>query len=251
MTTMKSTISILLITIACIVSVSCTNTANKEILGRWYVIQGDFDFFEFFSDGAFLAKNDTLQHSGKWSAINDNRIKAEVTVFGTTTILLFEDIKITGDRMTLTLNGNNCELSRNKPTSDNKQALADVRQDMSALEDAMKSGQLTEEQAMQRMQASLQKLSPEKRRLIEEKVRLATAQRNAKNFAAVASAAREAGYAKQWRSKENAIQELRSGISWNTGTTLMGPFKVEGSDNDILDAAKHLELRGDNLIYVP
>jgi len=244
---MKSTTRLLLITVACMVSVGFSNTLNKGILGRWYVIQGDFDLFEFFSDGAFLAKNATLQHSGKWSVIDDNRIKAEVTVLGTTLILLFEKINISGDTMALTLNGKRCELSRNAPTSDDGKAMADFAQDMSDLKNAVKSGQLSEEQAKQRFRTLVQKLPPQKRRLIQEE----TAQRNAQNFATIASSVREAGYTKQWRTKENAIQELRTGISWKTGSSSMGPFKVEIDADEIEEAAKHLQLRGDSLIYVP
>lgn len=243
---MKSTIPALLFAIACMVSVGCSNATNKEILGRWYVVQGDFDFFEFFSDGAFLAKNDTVQHSGKWSAINDNRIKAEVTVLGTTTILLFEDIKITGDRMALILNGNPCELSRNKPTSDSKQAVADVRQDVAAIENAVNSGQLTAEQAMQRLQAAIQKLPPEKRRLIEEKARLSTARRNAQNVAAVASAASAAGYPSgSWKSVKDVVDKLRSGLMVGNN----GPFRIDGlSDGEAEAAMTFLSLKGDGSI---
>ena len=116
---MKSLFNHLIILVACLASVSCTNKLNRDIIGRWYVVQDDPVLFEFFRDGDFLAKYGTNQYSGKWSVISENRVKAEFTGLGTTTMLLFDDINISGELMTLKLNDNKCELTRTLQSKSN------------------------------------------------------------------------------------------------------------------------------------
>lgn len=86
---------------------------------------------------------------------------------------------------------------------------------------------------------------------ITQQANITAARRNAQNIASIASAARAAGYTGKWATKEDAIQDLITGVTVRNGGQEIGPFRVDGLPPDTSEISKYLRLEGDNLTYVP
>jgi len=82
---------------------------------------------------------------------------------------------------------------------------------------------------------------------ITQSAEAATSRRNAQQLASTASAARAAGYTGHWASKDDAIRDLTSGISFNSLNFSVGPMTPKASQQ----ASEHLRLEGDQLVFVP
>jgi len=87
---------------------------------------------------------------------------------------------------------------------------------------------------------------------ITQQAEVSSARRNAQLLASTASAVRAAGYTNTWTTKEEAIKELRSGITVESVGTKYGPFILDYlTDEKVEAASKYLQLDGDNLSYLP
>jgi len=87
-----------------ILALGCSKPPEQAIIGRWDE-DGKPGFIEFFSDNTFLVANGKTQLSGRWTKVGDRRIKAEVSVLGMTKVLVFDDIEISGDKLSFVLDG--------------------------------------------------------------------------------------------------------------------------------------------------
>lgn len=87
----------------------CSKPIEKAIIGKWKEDpKGDFPDFdsdsgmlvEFFNDNTVLLY--ASEPRGTWAKIGDNRIKIDIKI--TKSTLLFDDIRISGNKMETTLN---------------------------------------------------------------------------------------------------------------------------------------------------
>ncbi len=98
--------------LSAILLAGCSKPIEEAIIGKWG--EGKHVNFEFFHDNTFLFNDGSKQLSGRWMMVGDDRIKADIPVFGTTVTLVFEDIEISGNKMTLTSKGKKGTLNRIK-----------------------------------------------------------------------------------------------------------------------------------------
>jgi len=90
----------------------CSKPIEEEIIGKW---KDDRGYIEFFQDYTYIMFDGNKQFSGRWTKAGDDRIKGEFTVIGTTAILMFENINVSGDKMSLSINGSSpATLTRDK-----------------------------------------------------------------------------------------------------------------------------------------
>jgi len=76
--------------------------------------------------------------------------------------------------------------------------------------------------------------------------------RIAQNMVSLAAAARASGYVSNWKTKDDAIKELRAGITSNRDGAGSERLIADGiTDEDAQAASKHLELANGTLQYVP
>jgi hypothetical protein len=75
---------------------SCGNNENK-IIGKW---GDDSSTIEFFKDKTFTMSSNSDSYSGKWFALDDNRIKMDVVFMGITSTMF---VKFKGDGIVLIL----------------------------------------------------------------------------------------------------------------------------------------------------
>jgi hypothetical protein len=85
--------------------------APKGIVGKWKNDDSS-KFIEFFHDNSIMFSNDENQFGGTWTKISENRIKADVTILGTTITTMFEGIEISGNTMNVTIDGSRGILTR-------------------------------------------------------------------------------------------------------------------------------------------
>ena len=71
---------------------------EQAVVGKWSDVGDPNESVEFFSDKTFSMTNKRMPMNGKWVVVGDRRIKADVTLLGTV-LILFEDVEISGDKM--------------------------------------------------------------------------------------------------------------------------------------------------------
>jgi len=82
----------------------CARVFNDPIVGQWEDTETS-DRFEFLSDHTFTITSHGVGVSGKWSKIDNGRIKLDVVRQGTPTFIMMEDVNISGDKMKGTILG--------------------------------------------------------------------------------------------------------------------------------------------------
>lgn len=70
-----------------IIFISCK--AQDSLVGRWQELGGE-KTVEYFSDGTVLFNSDSMSMSGTWKRLEDERVKVDLTVLGTTTIKVIQ-----------------------------------------------------------------------------------------------------------------------------------------------------------------
>ena len=86
----------------------------------------------------------------------------------------------------------------------------------------------------------------------KQEVDEASAKRAAQNTASIAVAVRAAGYNGYWTSTQDAIRELRNGITVTANSVINGPFRIDGLPTDTGEICKYLNLdENNNLVYSP
>ena len=106
-----SSLHIVFLILATIILAGCSKPTEEAIVGKW---EEEGQFIEFFQDSTCLMNNGKQRLSGRWTKVGDDRIKVETTMLGTTSTIVFEDIAISGDKMTFTLNGDKLTLNRKR-----------------------------------------------------------------------------------------------------------------------------------------
>ena len=109
------TLHIMIVLLTIILVTGCSKSTEEAIIGKWEADDKVDHFIEFFHDKTFLINGSKLKNplmhlkqlSGKWTMVDEKRIKADITVHGSTktVILIFEDIEISGDTLTFTADG--------------------------------------------------------------------------------------------------------------------------------------------------
>ena len=94
----------------------CNKSLGDAIVGRWIPEQGSTEvFMEFFEDGTLLMNSGShKQQTATWSQAGDNRIKTQSTVGNESEIVVHENIRIEGDRMTISFEGGDVIMVRSK-----------------------------------------------------------------------------------------------------------------------------------------
>lgn len=93
--------------------ISCAKEPGEAIIGRWEGKSGDSSYIEFFNDQSVLLTDGTRQLNGTWTKVGDHRIKSTfVELDGATATLVFEDIQISGDKLSAAINGESGEWIR-------------------------------------------------------------------------------------------------------------------------------------------
>ena len=98
--------------IAVLLLTGCSKPIDEAIVGKWD--DGTGTTFEFFHDNTMLLVNGDERQSWTWTKVADDRIKIDITMLATTTTLVFEDIEISGNKITFTLNGEKAIMNRKK-----------------------------------------------------------------------------------------------------------------------------------------
>lgn len=71
---------------------------EQAVVGKWSEEGHPDSGFEFFPDKTFSLANKEMPLNGTWVVLGERRIKADVTFLGTV-LILFDDVEISGDRM--------------------------------------------------------------------------------------------------------------------------------------------------------
>jgi hypothetical protein len=92
----------------------CKQSVEEAIIGRWIPEQeGSEVFMEFFEDGTLLMNNGHHGNQpGTWSRAGDNRIKTQISKGDDSEIVVLENVRIDGDRMTISFEGEDETLVR-------------------------------------------------------------------------------------------------------------------------------------------
>jgi hypothetical protein len=84
---------------------------DQAVVGKWSDVADPTSGFEFFPDKTFSMAGEDVPLNGKWVVVGDRRIKADVTLFGTV-LILFDDVEISGNKMTGSMTVDNGKLRR-------------------------------------------------------------------------------------------------------------------------------------------
>ena len=81
----------LLLSLLIVLFAAACGSPQSKILGKWADKETPATTMEFFKDGTFTMTGgkEEPRVSGKWIALDDGRIKADLEVFGATTTIFF------------------------------------------------------------------------------------------------------------------------------------------------------------------
>ena len=103
---MKMAHLILLVSLSVI---SCGQKVENRVIGKWAIEGYEELHIEFFADNTFFRAALPLleEGTGKWIVLDDSRLK--LTDDSDNSILLFEELQISGGKMTFLEDGNSTE----------------------------------------------------------------------------------------------------------------------------------------------
>lgn len=84
---------------------------QSGIVGKWKSDQEGTQGWEILPDGTFLLDDGA---TGRWSVVSDRRVKFTVTVLGTESAAMMEDVVATKEHLKMTLDGKEVILNRIK-----------------------------------------------------------------------------------------------------------------------------------------
>ena len=101
------------LTLLLVLFIAACGSAQPNILGKWGEKADSPDAIEFFKDGTFTMSEGPAKgpFSGKWIALDDGRIKADLEMLGTTTTFLFVRV---GEELEINMGGKKSRLVRKK-----------------------------------------------------------------------------------------------------------------------------------------
>ncbi|MEZ5323661.1 MAG: hypothetical protein R3F19_01130 [Verrucomicrobiales bacterium] len=80
------------------------NTIEEDIIGKWTDDDDEGSLIEFFSDNTFRAADSMSdQFSGKWTKVSGDEIKIDTTTSGEPESALYQNIEISGSKMTFSV----------------------------------------------------------------------------------------------------------------------------------------------------
>ena len=75
---MKKIVSSVLMVFVAAMLVGCS--PKNSIVGKWNLTSGGYEKIEFFKEGTILSEQETYRVSGKYSFLDDSRIKVELAI---------------------------------------------------------------------------------------------------------------------------------------------------------------------------
>lgn len=72
---------------------------EQAVVGKWSEVGDTTASVEFFLDKTFSMANKDMPLNGKWVVVGERRIKTDVSMWGQTVIILYDDVEISGDKM--------------------------------------------------------------------------------------------------------------------------------------------------------